>query len=286
MPEYRESGLGLSWDGAPEAVRTPARLIVRASPAHPSNVVRVLYALDGGPQRVARGFPLDPPAGRADQRFAVDLPGLPGGARLEWRPVLSCSGREADPGRGGLRGETSVVEAPGAVAPRSAGSAPEARFPHALEFLARVTAPLDRLPEVIGETPEGLRITYPLAEGGTVRGPRLNGTILHRGGDWMRIRPDGIGIADVRVLIRTDAGALVMGEYSGVVDFGADGYAALAARRPPAQAWAQLTPRYVTAARELQWLNRLQCVGLGRVTMKTLLVEYDLYARTPGAAAS
>ena len=44
------------------------------------------------------------------------------------------------------------------------------------------------------------------------------------------------------------------------------------------------TPRYVTAAPQLRWLNRLQCVGLGRVTLATLIVEYDLYAMRSRAA--
>ena len=278
MPSYRENGLSLDWDPAPAA---PARLMVRVSPPHRSNVLRVLYSIDGGAEREARGFPLDPGTGPGPQRFAVDLPAPPAGARLAWRPVLSCSGREADPRRGGLAAETRGAEAPTPAPPSPPGPVPA--FPHELEFLARVTAPLEHRPKALGETPEGLRIVYPIGEGGLVRGPRLNGAILHQGGDWMHIRRDGIGVPEVRVLIRTDDGDLVLGEYSGVVDFGPDGYAALLQNRPPARAWAQLTPRYVTAAPGLLWLNRLQCVAFGWVTMATLLVEYDLYALRPGA---
>ena len=36
----------------------------------------------------------------------------------------------------------------------------------------------------------------------------------------------------------------------------------------------------------MQWLNEVQCVGLGRVTMATLLVEYDLYAMRSFAAVN
>ena len=123
-----------------------------------------------------------------------------------------------------------------------------------------------------------------LGKGGTVRGSRLNGEIEHAGGDWMLVRRDGIGLSEIQVLIRTPDGAVAMGEYGGVVDFGADGYAALAAGRGPERAAVQLTPRYVTAAPQLRWLNRLQCLGLGRVTLATLIVEYDLYAMRSRAA--
>ena len=280
MPIYRENGLSLSWDAAHAAATAPTRLTVSASPAHPSNVLRVLYSVDGGAERMARGFPLEPGSGADAQRFAVELPALPAGSGVEWRPVLSCSGREADPRRGGLAPETLAAGSRRPLRRRQRAQNPP-RSPHELEFLARVTAPLEHTPRVLGETPDGLRIVYPIGEGGTVRGPKLNGAILHKGGDWMRIRRDGIGVPEVRVLIETDDGGLVMGEYSGVVDFGPDGYAALAANRPPARAWAQLAPRYVTSARDLLWLNRLQCVAYGWVTMATLLVEYDLYAMRP-----
>ena len=65
----------------------------------------------------------------------------------------------------------------------------------------------------------------------------------------MLVRPDGVGLSEVRVLIRADNGAIVMGEYGGVVDFGADGYEALAKGRGPARAAVQLAPRYLTCSR-------------------------------------
>ncbi len=49
----------------------------------------------------------------------------------------------------------------------------------------------------------------------------------------MLVRRDGIGLSQFRVLIRTVDGALVIGEYGGVVDFGPEGYQALAAGTGP-----------------------------------------------------
>lgn len=273
MAEHAENGLTLRWAEALIAGPLPGtrRAIVEMLPAHPANMVHALFSLDGGPEQVLRGFLLgrDPRSGA--QRFALDLPVPLPGSTLSWRPVGRCAGREADPGSVG----------------RAAPPAPEpaARFPYEMEFLGRVVAHLDQNPFTVGETPDGLRIVFPFGVGGTVRGPRLNGTISHRGGEWLLVRRDGIGISDIKVLIRTEDDGIILGEYGGVVDFGADGYAKLLAGSGPSQASVQLAPRYVTSAPACRWINRLQCIGLGRVTMATLLVEYDLYAMRSRAAA-
>ncbi|TCZ63185.1 DUF3237 domain-containing protein [Roseicella aquatilis] len=272
MPEHAENGLLLRWAEALLAGPLPGRrrAIVEMLPAHPANRVQALFRLDGGPEQALRGFLLgrDPRSGA--QRFALDLPAPPPGGTLSWRPVGRCAGREADPGR-------AAEAAPPAPTPAE-------RFPYAMEFLGRVTAHLDQNPFAVGETPDGLRIVFPLGVGGTVRGPRLNGTISHAGGDWMLVRRDGVGISDINVLVRTDGGDIILGEYGGVVDFGADGYAQLVAGTGPRQAAVQLAPRWVTSASASRWINRLQCIGLGRVTMATLVVEYDLYAMRSRAA--
>lgn len=282
MAEYTENGLSLHWDAA-EVVAGPLprtrRALVRLAPAHASNVVRGLYALHGGPEREVRGFPLGIDPGTGAQVFALDLPEPPAGDAFDWRPVASCGGRAADPRRmlptAAPRSTPAPAAAPLATVGEDAG--PE-RFDSAMDLLARVTVRLVQPPAVVGETPEGLRIVFAMAPGGTVRGPRLNGTLLQVGGDWMLVRRDGIGMPDARVLIRTAGGALVQGAYGGVVDFGPDGYRALAAGNWPARARVAFAPRFTSADPALAWLDRLQCVGIGRVTMASLIVEYDLLA--------
>ncbi len=66
-------------------------------------------------------------------------------------------------------------------------------FAFRMERLARVTVGLERQPISVGETPDGLRIDFPLGEGGTVAGPRLNGTFLHSGetGCWSGVTGSG-----------------------------------------------------------------------------------------------
>lgn len=285
MTDYTENGLSVHWDGLHEhdapadrpGIRT--RLFVKARPANASNAVRLIYSIDGGPERMIRGYRVQTNPLADDQVFAIDLPSVPAGSLMTSRPVLSCSGREADPQRGGVPPDIYEAPAtPGSPKTLHETEEPTRRFGFDMTYLARVTAPLERHPRSVGETPDGLQIVFPLGAQGTVHGPRLNGNIVHDGGDWMRVRRDGIGISNIRVLVQTDSGDTVMGEYQGVVDFGRDGYEALASGGGPKRAAVQLAPRYLTAAPRLQWLNRLQCVGLGRVTMATLLVEYDLYA--------
>lgn len=284
MAEYTANGLTIRWD-VPDLVATAPetlsrQIVVAVRPAHPSNVVKAIYTVNGGAARIARGYRLRAAARVGEEElFAIDLPPQPEGTALGYVPILSCSGREADPRRGGcpftpLLQRSAQIAAPAAEVLRL----PQEPFGYTMELLARVTVPLEKPPEVVGETPEGLHVVFPIGEGGTVRGLRLNGVILHLGADWMLVRPDGVGLPEVRVLIRADNGGVVMGGYGGVVDFGADGYEALARGSGPARVAVQFVPRYVTAAASLSWLNRLQCVGLGRVTMATLLVEYDLYA--------
>jgi hypothetical protein len=38
-----------------------------------------------------------------------------------------------------------------------------------------------------------------------------------------------------------------------------------------------VAPTYTTADQELAWLNRAQCIGVGRIDMKALRAEYDVY---------
>ena len=47
-----------------------------------------------------------------------------------------------------------------------------------------------------------------------------------------------------------------------------------------------MTPTYATADPRLEWLNRAQCVGVGRVDMSALRVEFDVYVVRVGERAA
>ena len=290
MAEYSEKGMTLRWDALDLVSNEQQRLyiVVAVRPANPSNVVTALYTVNNGPARIARGYRLrTAPGPNREELFAFQLPPEACGARVAFIPILSCSGRQADPRRGGF-GLTPLKQpaiqqttfgAFGGAPSNDGRVAPThpARFAFEPEFLFRVTAPVDCDRDPVGETPDGLRMKFLLRNGGYVHGPAITGQILPFGGDWMRIRPDGIGIAAISALIKPVGGGIILSEYSGIVDFGSDGYRQLAAGGGPRRAPLRFAPRYLTADPSWSWLNRLQCFGVGEVNLERYLVEYDLY---------
>lgn len=150
-------------------------------------------------------------------------------------------------------------------------------FNYRLEHIFSYMATLNSPPEVIGPVPEGIRANF-YVTGGKVEGPKVNGKILPVGGDWLIVRTDGVGILDVRATFETHDGALIYTAYSGVADLGKDGYQKFLKQDLPPSLHLQIAPRYYTANPEYQWLNRVQCVGIGQVDMERLEVSYDIYA--------
>ena len=149
-------------------------------------------------------------------------------------------------------------------------------LPFELESLFSFTAK-NRPPEVIGPLPDGIRVNFYCA-GGRVEGARLSGRVLPVGGDWMTVRSDGVGILDVRTTIESDDGALIYVAYSGVLDLGPDGYDRFLRRELPPHIDIRTAPRLHTAHAAYQWLNRVQCVGVGRADMARSEAHYDVYA--------
>ncbi|QQS45517.1 MAG: DUF3237 domain-containing protein [Acidobacteriota bacterium] len=146
-----------------------------------------------------------------------------------------------------------------------------------LEHIFSYTASLNNPPEVIGPVAEGIRVNF-YVSGGAVSGPKVNGRILPVGGDWLTLRKDGVGILDVRATMETSDGALIYTAYSGIVDFGEDGYDKFLKQELPPIGNLRIAPRYFTAHPGYQWLNRIQCVGIGQSDISRSEVGYDIYA--------
>src|SRR4051794_26438899 len=94
----------------------------------------------------------------------------------------------------------------------------EVQLQHICSFRATLSAP-----EIIGPLAEGLRVNLYLTDG-EVWGPKLRGRLRPVGGDWLSLRPDGIGTLDVRATMELADGALIYTTYTGVADLGPDGY--------------------------------------------------------------
>ena len=132
-----------------------------------------------------------------------------------------------------------------------------------LRPLMVLTADLEA-PQIFGATPDGNRKTV-LIQGGRVEGDRVRGQLIPGGGDWARVRSDGVLILDVRLTIETDDGALIHCEYEGMRHGSPEVMARLAAGEylGPENYYFRIAPRFQTASREYAWLNRLLAVGTG-----------------------
>lgn len=159
----------------------------------------------------------------------------------------------------------------------STTAATPTRHAYELEFIGRIEGRLHPQPQVVGPTPEGLRIVFPLA-GGRLEGPRIKGAVLPVGADFYLLRIDGVAQIDVRAAVMTDDGAMLYVTYTGVADMGEQGYENAVQGRVPNPIRLRVAPRIQTSHPAYAWLNRLQLLGVGESVPGSNLVVYDLYA--------
>ena len=115
---------------------------------------------------------------------------------------------------------------------------------HIADVLVEVGEPI-----AIGETPQGLRRVVPIA-GGTIRGARLNGTVLAGGADFQIIGPDGFTRLEARYVVRLNDGALVYVDNRGVRFGPPEVMARITRGEPvdPALVYFRSAPRFETGA--------------------------------------
>jgi hypothetical protein len=253
---------------------SPVSLIVGVRPAHPVNGVDVSYRLDQGPELEMRTTLARTDYSKNQQFFRADFPPLSPGTRVEYAPIIRRAGRKIDFRQSGKYPSSFCVAKSGAKPGRRSVSSNSLHpHPYRLEHLTRGDLSLEKTSEVIGETPEGLRLNF-LVSGGSYNG-KINGRACRGSGDWLTVRPDGIGIMDVKETIITDDGAYLLVAGSGTVDFGQEGYSNLAQGRYPSKAPVAAVVRFLSSAPQYAWLDRLQCMGIGYAT--TERVCYDIY---------
>jgi hypothetical protein len=281
-------GAVIEWGGAdtpaPAAV-VPAGISVPVTiavfPVRPGHAVTVEYRVDGGPVRQAIGLPR-PRVGDWNARlFRAILPAQRGGL-VEFLPVLRFASQpisqrlveSAQPPRYRVARAAVPTESAASSTPPGDTSSGRPRWGWGTKFLGSLTATLRK--EVVGAAPDGLRIDWHVKEGSFV-GSGLDSVVLPGAADWMRIRKDGVGVVSVQACFETRTGVRIYGSYGGFFDLGPDGYARALrdefAPLPPVV----VTPTYATADKQLEWLNRVQCIGVGRVDMRALRVEFDVY---------
>lgn len=150
------------------------------------------------------------------------------------------------------------------------------------EFLFEVKIPQGPH-HLIGDGPRGLRrITYPGAAGATVRGPKLNGTVLQGGGDPFLMRPDGVGEVDARITIQADEGDLIMMSYKGILVYSREALDAQAKgeRVPQEKNYFYVSVLFETASERYRWLNAILGIARGFIPedLPSPCIGYRVYA--------
>lgn len=293
MIDYRADGLELWFES--ENARTlakepspPYSVTVGVRPANFANSVEVEYRINGGPTRHLSARPLEDSRFPGTQLFQAVFPHLSPGSTVEYAPAVRSLGRRIGPRLGSPEAASfsvpraadtssgaSPMPAAGSIAPLQLVGG-DAAFPYTIERLARVHAQLAPA-KPVGVTPDGFRVNFDIT-GGRITGDRLKATVEPGGSDCLRIREDGVGIVAVRTTLRTEDGAVIYADYSGVLELGERGYQDVLNGRYPSRPRVCLAPRFLCASPAYGWLNRLQCLGIGYVTMAKLEVDYDLYA--------
>jgi Protein of unknown function (DUF3237) len=283
------------WWGGPDLPALPAGVapdvpvVVKAAvaPVRPGHTLIVEHRVNGGPVRQIVAT-TEPRRHDANTRvFSATLPGQTGGL-VEFLPVLCFAGQPisprlsewADHPRYQVRSIASTGETPRQAASSVVGAP---RWNWSSRFLGACTIALQK--DVVGDTPDGLRIIWRFTEA-RFTGPILEGAYLPGAADWMHIRPDGVAIVQVRGCVETPRGARIYTSYEGYLELGREGYAR--AHRGDFDPWPPFVcaATYATADKDLEWLNRAQCLLLGRVNMKALQVESDVYLVEVGGRKS
>lgn len=140
-----------------------------------------------------------------------------------------------------------------------------------MSYHADLKPPVD-----VGAGPFGARRIFDVV-GGTFEGPRLRGTVLPSGADWLLVDAEGVGRLDVRAAFETDDGAHIYMQYRGVLAMDDKIAAAVAggAGFEYGDAYFMTQPRFETGDPRYSWLNSVVAVAEGRICAGA--VEYRVY---------
>lgn len=135
-------------------------------------------------------------------------------------------------------------------------------------------------PVIVGAGPYGSRLVFQVT-GGQFEGPRLKGTILSGGGDWLLVGADGWGRLDVRAQFLTDDGAGIYLAYFGLLEMNERVQQGIDAGKGTdyGDQYFRTNPRLETGDPRYAWVNHTLFVAEGRVAPGRA-VEYKVYRLT------
>lgn len=140
----------------------------------------------------------------------------------------------------------------------------------------------------LGPTPAGNRRIFTVS-GGAFEGERLRGTVLPQASsDLLLVRADGSAQQDVRLVLQTDDGALVLMTYRGVRHASAEVNARIANGEvvPGSEYYLRTAPFFETSSPDYAWLNKIVCIGVGERTREGRDVRDLRDPVTPTSSAS
>jgi hypothetical protein len=247
-------GTALSWSivnsgsptlGAPANEGKVKLVEIEVEPVRSAQVVQVAYRYADGPLKLVPALPDAAVPSGPSRRFRAVVPGDPQGRGLWLQPQLQ-----------------------GSPMP----------LPCASSYLGQFSACLSS--SIMGVTAAGLRIDWQVVEG-RFQGPLLQGKPLAGFTDRMCIRADGVALINVVGGLVTDAGTTLEVAYQGLVDLGSDGYQRASRNDFDPLLALVVTPRFNTDDPKLQWLNRVQCLGVGQVDTNISQLMLQIYAILP-----
>ena len=116
---------------------------------------------------------------------------------------------------------------------------------------------------VIGQTPNAFR-RIGVIEGGSFEGERLSGEVV-TGNDWQSVRTDSCIKLDVRLVLKTTDGELIVMTYTclragppGIIEKLDKGEEV-----DPASYYFRMNPIFETSSKKYDWMNRIIAVGTG-----------------------
>ena len=133
------------------------------------------------------------------------------------------------------------------------------------EFLFRMVLTAGA-PQMIAAGP-GKELRVVPVIGGTFEGPALKGELVPgTTADWLRVEPDGTAHMDVRLVLKTTAGATLFMSYSGVRHGPPEVLARLGRGEAvdPGEYYFRIASRFETSDPALAGLNRVLAVGVGQ----------------------
>lgn len=109
------------------------------------------------------------------------------------------------------------------------------------EFVFTIKAGIDDMIP-LGETSDGERRAIPIT-GGSFAGEGISGEVIPGGADYQLVRPDGVVELKAVYMIRTDDGAVIKVENSGLIISAEDGD------------YVRTSPKFWAPAGKYEWLN-------------------------------